>query len=323
MVRRGLWLGALLALLPVAGAARDRLAETGAAIAGFENGSLSATQAANRISNTGGEAAATEYLTKKMAQVFDTRRRAAYFDLLSMVATPNAALADLAATTLKSSDDVSQRLAAVRILGRMKNQAVVPLLTPLLTEGVLGLRREAARGLVALKAVKAAGALAKAAVVEDDPETRSLMIVGVGRLGDSRQAKTLEPLLESSSETTRVAATQALCLLGNKKGVDAARALLASKDKFERLQGVMLFEGAEVKVAKGLLEPMTTDPEPSVRARAARILAQSGEPRWIDWLVLEGYRGTVEDKLLFETELEQLRLSDEQRAAILKKAGLK
>ena len=323
MVRRGLLLGALLCLVPPVAAARDRLAETGAALSAFEAGTLSVTQAANRISLNDGEGAATEYLTRKLTQVFDARRRSAYLELLSLVGTPNAGLIDVAAATLKGSDDVSQRIVAARILGRMRTPAVAPLLTPLLTDKVLGLRRESARALVSIRAVKAAGPLAKAAVVEDDPETRSLMIVGVGRLGDVKQAKTLEPLLESSSETTRVAATQALCLLGNKKGVEAARALLGSKDKFERVQGVMLFDGADAKVLVPLIEPMTTDPEPMVRARAARILAQAGMGRWVEWLVLESFRGGVDDKLTFETELEQLRLSDEQRAAILKKAGLK
>jgi HEAT repeat protein len=308
MVRRGFCLGALLWVVPSLALARDKSAETVAAIAAFENGTMSATQAANRISNTGNEAAATTYLTRRLEQVFEPRRRAAYFELLS---------------TLKTSDDLSLRLSAMRIVARMKHPDLVPILVPYLGDPLLGLRREAARSLITLKAVKSAPMLAKAAVVEDDPETRSLMLVGVGRLGDAKQAKALEPLLDSSSETTRLAAAQALCLLGQKKGFDAAKKLLASTEKFDRLQGVMLFEGAEAKVANAVLEPLTTDPEAAVRARAARVLSEGGDTRWTEWLVLEAFKGNVEHKLIFEAEIDKLRLSDEQRTAVLKKAGLK
>ncbi|MCA2981567.1 MAG: HEAT repeat domain-containing protein [Myxococcaceae bacterium] len=321
---RALWLaGALSALLPAAAPGRDRLSETGAVLASFERGELSVNQAANRISLNGGEQAATEYLTRKLAQLFDARRQTALLELLALVATPNATLSELAASALQGSDDLTQRLAAVRVLGRMKNPTLARVLTPLLSEKAVGLRREASRALVALKASKAAPALAKVAVLEEDPETRALMLVSVGRLGDPKQARALESLLDVSSESTRLAATQALCLLGHKKGLDAARALLASKDRSERLLGVMVLEGAAVGAVKAALEPMTTDPEAAVRARAARVLAQAGEQRWLEWLVVEGGRGTVDEKLVVETELEHLRLSDEQRAAILRRASLK
>jgi HEAT repeat protein len=323
MVRRGFRLGALVWVVPLLALARDKSADAAAAIAAFESGAMSATQAATRIGNAGNEAAATTYLTRRLEQVFEPRRRASYFELLSMVAVPHRDLAELAVSTLKTSDDLSVRLSAMRIVARMKHPDLVPILVPYLGDPLLGLRREAARSLITLKAVRAAPMLAKAAVVEDDPETRSLMLVGVGRLGDAKQGKVLEPLLDSSSETTRLAATQALCLLGQKKGFDAAKKLLASPEKFDRLQGVMLFEGADAKVANAVLEPLTTDPEAAVRARAARVLAEGGDTRWTEWLVLEAFKGNVEHKLVFEAEIEKLRLSDEQRAAVLKKAGLK
>ncbi len=65
------------------------------------------------------------------------------------------------------------------------------------------------------------------------------------------------------------------------------------------------------------------DEAPRVRARAARLLAESGDRSQVAWLVLESARADGEAKLVFEDELEKLRVTDEQRNDVLKKAGLK
>lgn len=322
MIRRAFLLAVLL-LGSLALAKKDKLAETREVLAGLETGSISATQAANRISFLGTEAAATDALTYALRQAVDTKARNLYFEVLSQIATPHPELLGPATNAARATDDLSFRMNGLRILGRLKQPSSVKVLTPLLTDKVLGVRRESAKALIAINAAKAAGELLAAAKVEDDPETRALMILGVGKLGDSKQAKGLESLLDSSSESTRLAATQALCALGSKKGLEAAKKLLASKDKYERLQGVMLFEGASAKVATPVLTPILQDPEVSVRARTARLLAQGGDATLIEWMVVESYKAPTDDRLVYETELEQLRLTDDQRAAILKKAGLK
>ena len=43
----------------------------------------------------------------------------------------------------------------------------------------------------------------------------------------------------------------------------------------------------------------------------------------LQWLVLESFKAHTDERLVYETELEALRLPDEQRALIVKKAGLK
>jgi HEAT repeat protein len=321
MLRRGFLTGLLL----VAGHAlgKDKLAETREALAALESGSLSPTQAANRISFAGTEAVATDAIAFALRRLVDTRVRNAFFEVLAQIATPHPELLVLATTAARTTDDLSYRLNGLRVLGRMKQPSVLPVLTPMLMEKPLGVRREAAKALIAIKSPGAARDLLVAAKTEDDPETRALMIVGVGKLGDPKQARGLESLLESSSASTRLAATQALCLLGSKKGFDAAKVLLASKDKDERLQGATLFDGAPSKLAGPMLTPLISDPEVSVRARAARILALGGDGRMVEWLVLESFKSRVDERLVYETELEALRLPDEQRALIVKKAGLK
>ncbi len=291
------------------------------ALSALMSGSMSPTQAANKISFLGAEADATDTILRRLPES-STAQRNLYFEVLVQIATPHPELLSTAVGAIQS-DDITARLNGIRLVGRSKQAGATRFLTPLLADKALGVRREAARALVALKNQRPAADLLAAAKTEDDPEVRALMIIGVGKLGDPKQAKGLESLLESSSESTRLAATQALCLLGQKKGFEAAKAQLSSKEKYERLQGVMLFEGAPAKAAAPMLTPLLEDPEVAVRARAARILAQGGEGKMIEWLVLESFKASTDVKLVYETEMEQLRITDEARADILKKAGLK
>lgn len=321
MIRRAFALACVLSA--TAAEAKDRLAETQAALAALRDGSLSPTQVANKISNAGTEAEATVFITKRLQELVSAPLENAYFEVLAQIAVPSPSLSELAVLALNGSRDITLRLNAIRVISRMKLPNAVGVLTPLLTNPAVGLRREAARGLTRIANPKSGQALLVAAKTEDDPETRALMIAGVGKVGDVKQAKGLESLLESSSESTRLAATQALCLLGSKKGMERAKALLGSADRLERLQGVTLFEGASAKVAGPMLTQMLGDPDIAVKARAGRILAQGGDGRLVEFLVLESFKASTDDKLLYENELELLRVTDETRAGILRKAGLK
>lgn len=220
------------------------------------------------------------------------------------------------------SDDTGEVMTAARGLGALKSeQAVKPLIT-LLGHAMLGVRREAARALGAIGKPPAGAPLLKAAKAEGDLDVKVVMITAAGRSGDKKQSSALEALLKDDSESTRFAAAQGLCALGTASCATFAGKLLASTDKNERLQGVMLFEGTSAKVAGPVLEKVLAQPEVKVRARAARILAQGGDAKKLDWLVIESARAKGEERLPYEDELEKLRLTDEQRAAILKKAGL-
>jgi HEAT repeat protein len=213
-------------------------------------------------------------------------------------------------------------MTAARGLGRMKSQEAVKPLIALLTNTVLGIRREAARALGEIGRPAAGAALIKAAKAETDLDVKILMLVAAGRSGDKKQAPALEAMLKDDSESTRLAAAQGLCSLGTASCATFANKLLASTDKNERFQAVMLFEGASAKASAPVLEKVLTDPDTKLRARAARILVQGGDAKKMDWLVIESAKAKGEDRLPYEDELEKLRLSDEQRQAILKKAGL-
>lgn len=220
------------------------------------------------------------------------------------------------------SDDTSVVVTASRGLGKIKSQRAVPRLVSQLDAKLPVARREAARALGDIGAKKAGPPLMAAAKREDDLEARLVMLVSVGRTGDAKQVPALEALLKDESETTRAAAAQALCLLGAKQGVQYATKLLASDQVLDRLSAVLLFEGASARVAGPPLKAALADPSHKVRANAARVLAQGGDKTKVDWLVLESAKSAGEDKLAYEDQLEKLRLSDEARQAILRKAGL-
>lgn len=220
------------------------------------------------------------------------------------------------------SDELGEVMSGARGLGRIKSVDAVRPLIDLLSSPLLGPRREAARALGEIGKPAASGPLLKAAKVETDLDLRILMIVAAGRSGDKKQVPALEALLKDDSESTRLAGAQALCAMGAPKCAQFAATMLASKDKNERFQGVMLFEGATAKVSSPTLSPVLKDPDDKLRARAARILVQGGDPKALEWLVIESAKARGENRLAYEDELERLRLTDELRQSILKKAGL-
>ena len=148
------------------------------------------------------------------------------------------------------------------------------------------------------------------------------MLSALELVHDQKQQKGLEAFLASDSEGTRFAAAQSLCMMGNKKGLDFAKQLLVSEDPHTRLQGVQVFDGAPAKITKPLLTPLLKDTDDRVRANAARVMAVGGEKGMADWLVIESYKVSGDRRLRYEDEIEKLRLSDEDRKAVLQRAGL-
>jgi HEAT repeat protein len=221
-----------------------------------------------------------------------------------------------------NSDETGEIILGARGLGRIKSGEAVKPLIGLLSHKLLGIRREAARSLGDIGRPAATAPLLKAAKVEGDLDVKILMITAAGRAGDKKQAPAFEAMLKDSSESTRLASAQALCSLGSPKCAQFASKLFSSADRNERFQAVMLFEGSSSKVSSPQLLPMLKDPDDKIRARAARILVQGGDAPRLEWLVIESAKAKGEVRLVYEDELEKLRLTDEQRQAILKKAGL-
>jgi hypothetical protein len=310
----------IVASAPVS-AGRDRSAEAVVVLDQFLSGTLGLNAAINRVQFLGQEAFASSQLVPVLRRAGDPRRREQVLEFLAAVAVPDVEVERVLLQAL-ASPSTSEVISAARGLGRIRSaQAVGPLIERL-AHPVPGVRREAAKALSAIGSPKAGGPLLKAARAEVDLELKLVLLRAVGRTGDRAQVAPLEAMLNESSESTRLAAAQSLCVLGAPRCAKFAAGLLTSADRSDRLQGVMLFEGAQARVASASLAPLLADSDHRVRARAARILVEGGDRSKLDWLVIESARAPGETKLAYEDELERLRLPDDERQAILKRAGL-
>lgn len=311
-----LWLAPTGALAGASEKAGARRAEAEALVKGVIGGA-NPNAAANRLRYLGQEGWAAFELGEALRRAADERTRRNIVQALSLLGSKAAEPGLLSAL---GDEDGATRMVAVQGLGRLRSRAV-DRIRPLLADPTLGVRREAARALGAARLPKLGRVLVAAARGEGEPEPRAAMLIAAGQSGDARQARALEAFLEHSSESTRFAAAQALCLLGAPKGLAFARERLASADRLERMQGLALLEGAKAKHAAPLLTARLKDPDRAVAARAARLLYEGGDASKLAWLVLASHRAQGEEKLAYEAELEALRLADDQRQAILRRAG--
>ncbi len=315
------WLAVLiLCMASFAGAKPNNGVEAAKVLDQFFQGTMALNAAINRVQYLGEERYVSGELVLAVRRV-NTKVRAQVLEFLVALAVKDP---EVERTFLRalSSDEIGEVMTGARGLGRIKSSEGVKPLIALLANPLLGPRREAARALGEIGKPAAAAPLLKAARTETDFDLKLAMISAAGRSGDKRQIPAFEALLKDDSEFTRLASAQALCLLGAPKCGQFAARLLASADANERFQAVMLFEGSSAKMSSPTLTPLLKDSSDKVRARAARILVQGGDPKGLEWLVIESAKGKGEMRLLYEDELEKLRITDEQRQAILKKAGL-
>lgn len=316
------WCAVLIFLVASLAAARpNHTAEAARVLDQFLGGTMALNAAINRVQFLGAEVFVSGELVFALRRATDSRGRGQLLEFLAALGVRDADVERVFLRAL-ASDDTGEVMIAARGLGRIKSAEGVKPLLALLPNPMPGLRREAARALGEIGEPAASAPLLKAAKTETDLDLRVLMINAAGRAGDRKQIPALEALLKHDSESTRLAGAQALCALGAPRCAQFAGKLLASKDQNERFQAVMLFEGASAKVSCPTLTPLLKDDDDKLRARAARILVQGGDPQGLEWLVIESAKAKGENRLVYEDELERLRVSDEQRQAILKKAGL-
>jgi HEAT repeat protein len=275
--------------------------------------------AVSRILYLGNQAYATAVMTRALERVPDARTKQ---NIAFAFAQLGSKAGEQPLYSLVKDEDAGVRMNALQALTRLRS-ADVRKIGPLLRDKNLGVRREAARALGAARRPQDGKLLMDAARGEDEPEVRVALLVAVGDTGDKKQVRALEGFLKSTSESTRFAATQALCRLGAPSGFQVAHKLLTSSDRWERRHGLALFEGAKAKEAEKLLRPMLRDPDPAVAATAARILYQGGDPKMLEWLVVTSAKSSTEARLAYETQLEQLHLADDRRKQILARAGIK
>lgn len=316
------WLSVLiLCVASLAFARPNNRAEAAVVLDQFLQGLTGLNAATNRVQFLGEEAFVSGELVFAYRRTVNPKLREQIVEFLSSLGVRDPEVERVFLRAL-GSPDLGEMMSGARGLGRIKSSEGVKPLIALLADPKLGPRREAARALGLIGKPAAGGPLLKAAKTETDLDLKVVMITSAGRSGDKKQIPALEALLKDESESTRLASAQGLCLMGAPKCAQFAGKLLASTDKNERLQGVMLFEGASAKVSSPNLTPMLKDTDDKVRARAARLLVQGGDPKGLEWLVIESAKGKGEARLVYEDELERLHLTDEQRQAILKKAGL-
>lgn len=315
------WLLVLILCAPLLSFAKpNNGAEALKALDSFLAGTMSLNNAINRVQFLGEEFRISGELVMA-ARRADGKQLEQILEFLAAMGVRNEDVERVFLIAMKS-DENGQVMLGARGLGRIKSDKGLQPLIALLTSPVLGPRREAAKALGEIGKPAAAAPLLKAAKAEKDLDLRLIMITAAGKSGDKKQIPAFEALLSDDSESTRLAAGQALCALGAPKCTQFATKLISSKDKNERFQGVMVFEGSSAKVSSPTLKPLLTDPDDKLRARAGRILVQGGDTKGLEWLVIESAKAKGEARLIYEDELEKLRLTDEQRQSILKKAGL-
>jgi HEAT repeat protein len=315
-----LWPGLVEAGRPLAEREAGKRAEALGLIDALLTGQLQPAALANRVKFLGQEAAASDALGRYGGNLTDLARRRDVYQALALLAHP-AALGALERGL--SDEDGTVRMLAVQGLGKIGNPRSAPKLVALLNDKTVGVRREAARTIGMFRQPVWSKTLVGAAKAEGEIEVRVAMLVAVGMSGDLKQERALEGFLKSSSEATRLGAARGLCLLGSPKGLSVAKGQLSSLQPSERLRGVLLLEGAAPKLNKKLLMPLLADTDKAVAAKAARVLYQGGEEAMLAWLVVQSFQAQGDDKNKLELELEELRLTSEQREMILTKAGLK
>ena len=283
-------------------------------------GAVNPNTGTNRLKYLGQEKFAAHELANQFFKELDVERKRIVVQVLAGLGSREGEDAMVAAL---SDPDATVRMYAAQGVGRIKSREAGPRLQAMLLDQTLGVRRDAARSIGMLADPRYGAAVARAAKAEDDPESRAVMLLATGQTGDKKQTAMLEGFLNHSSESTRFAAAAGLCVLGAAAGQKFAKAMLASKDRYQRMQGLMLFEGSRAKESSATLEPLLKDDDRSLQAAAARILYQGGDKSKLDWLVLHSFQSLGEERLPYENELETLRLTDDDRRAILRKAGIK
>ncbi|MBN1209294.1 MAG: HEAT repeat domain-containing protein [Myxococcaceae bacterium] len=316
---------ALLLLAPLALAvppsAQKRMrsrAEVDAQIEQLLSGGASVSATISRLRYIGERGYAADGLQQALRKTVEERTRR---NITAVLAGLEVRSAEPLLSKLAADDDSTVRMYAAQGLGRLRSRDVQVLL-PLLEDKSLGVRREAAKALGASRNPAMSKLLMAAARKELELEVRAELLVATGRAGDAKQAPALKEFLGSDSESTRFAAAKGLCQLGSPEGFAFASKLLGSQDRFERRQGLELYEGVPAKKAAAVLTPLLEAPDRGLAAGAARILYQGGDKKMLDWLVLGSWNATGEGKLAYEKELETLHLADDERRAILRRAGL-
>src|SRR5262249_15439741 len=157
-------------------------------------------------------------------------------------------------------------------VGRLQDSTSVPALLPLLGDKVASVRREAAFALGQVGQPSARAALEKAL---DDPDaaTADNAAEALGKLGDKAATPKLLPLLRSGSSTRKQRTCESLWRLADTSAAGALIAGVHDKDPAVRWRMAYALEKLVLPVrVVPAVTPLLRDPDPLVRAHAARTL---------------------------------------------------
>jgi|EndMetStandDraft_5_1072996.scaffolds.fasta_scaffold52881_2 HEAT repeat protein len=211
-----------------------------------------------------------------------------------------------AKTTLQTllKDDNAGRPAA-EALARLGDKAAAQRVVQLVSQAQGGQRAEAVRSLATLKDVPAEDIVREALKANDPalqaagadvaaargmkslvPELRQTATTGIAQgqyraaialvtLGDSTGRERVAEALASDIPDSRLSAAAALRKNGDKSWVARVTPLLTNQDGLNRFFAAEMLLPEDRSAAMRVLHPATADPNPVIRAEAARILSQA------------------------------------------------
>jgi len=181
------------------------------------------------------------------------------------------------ASALKHAD-AGVRARAVLAVGRLQDTLSIPALLPLLSDKAPNVRREAAFALGQIGHKSAREALEKA-LGDNDTFVKENAAEALGKLGDKAATAKLLPILRTGTPTCRQRVCESLWRLADTSAVDALIASLGEKDRATRWRVVYALEKLPLPArVVPAVTPLLRDPDPLVRAHAARTLGREKSP---------------------------------------------
>jgi len=181
------------------------------------------------------------------------------------------------ASALKHADPAVRARAALAV-GRLQDTLSVPALLPLLADRVTNVRVEAAFALGQIGHKSARAALEKA-LADPDGDVKDAAAEALGKLGDQAATAKLLPLLKSGTSTRKQRVCESLWRLADTSATGALIESLGEKDAAVRWRVVYALEKlAQPARIVPVVAPLLRDPDPLVRAHAARTLGREKSP---------------------------------------------
>src|SRR5688572_3141693 len=203
-------------------------------------------------------------------------------------------------------DDWQKRCDAARLLGQSRDPRALDALLPDLQDEDWRVRRNAVQALGALKSPLALEPLMKA--LKDRVATvRERAAVGLGRMKDARALPALiEALMEDKKSHIHFneGAWQAIRKFGVKAGPYLAELFRNKPNPYL----IDLLVESKYEGLVELLTPFTDHPDPPMREKVQRALAQSGDPRAIGFLMNALENGDLHTKIHAVQSIGQLRV---------------